>query len=67
MILHHIELRTPHELPLLFCTLISHEGQHAGNESVTSKISAFIAEAGKSIQNNQPTDPPTQRDVITVQ
>lgn len=63
MILHHIELYIPHELPHLFCTLISHEGQHARNESVTRKISAFIAEAGNNIQNKQKP----QKDGITVQ
>lgn len=62
MILHHIKLHIPHELPHLFCTLISHEGQDAGNEYVT----AFIAEAGKNIQNKQ-TKKPNKKDGIIVQ
>lgn len=68
MILHQIELHIPHELPHLFCILISYEGQHAGNESVTSQISAFIAEAGKNIQNKQkkPYNKKLRKDRITV-
>lgn len=53
MILHHIELHIAHELPHLFRTLISRDGQHAWNESATSKTSAFIEKLERISRTNK--------------